>query len=66
LNVLLLRLGPLMLRSHIERHLPEPFNSPTQLERWDDSVTTMIRQGQLEPHLHVKSGDEADNAAASD
>jgi TetR/AcrR family transcriptional regulator, regulator of cefoperazone and chloramphenicol sensitivity len=47
LNVLLLRLGPVLLRSHIERHLPEPFNTPTQLERWDDAVMLLIR-GQMQ------------------
>lgn len=49
LNVLLLRLGPMLLRSHIERHLPEPFNSPGQLARWDDAVTLLIRGGQMQP-----------------
>jgi TetR/AcrR family transcriptional regulator, regulator of cefoperazone and chloramphenicol sensitivity len=49
LNVLLLRLGPMLLRSHIERHLPEPFNTPAQLSRWDDAVTTLIRQGHMRP-----------------
>lgn len=49
LNVLLLRLGPVLLRSHIERHLPERFNSPAQLQRWDDAVTTLIRRGQMQP-----------------
>lgn len=52
LNVLLLRLGPLLLRSHIERHIPEPFTSPTQLERWDDAVITLIRRGQMRPEWH--------------
>ncbi len=52
LNVLLLRLGPVLLRSHIERHLPEPFNSPTQLERWDDAVTLLIREGQMQIGQH--------------
>jgi TetR/AcrR family transcriptional regulator, regulator of cefoperazone and chloramphenicol sensitivity len=52
LNVLLLRLGPVLLRSHIERHLPEPFNSPTQLKRWDDAVITLISTGQMRPEWH--------------
>lgn len=49
MNVLLLRLGPMLLRSHIERHLPESFNSPAQLRRWDNAVTTLIRQGHMRP-----------------
>jgi len=52
LNLLLLRLGPVILRSHIERHLPEPFNSPTQLKRWDDAVITIIRRAQMQPEWH--------------
>jgi TetR/AcrR family transcriptional regulator, regulator of cefoperazone and chloramphenicol sensitivity len=48
LNVLLLRLGPVLLRSHIERHLPEPFSTPNQLERWDDAVSLLIREGQMQ------------------
>lgn len=49
LNLLLLRLGPVLLRSHIERHIPEPFNSPAQLKRWDDAVITLIRRAQIQP-----------------
>ena len=52
LNVLLVRLGPVLLRSHIERHIPEPFNSPTQLKRWDDAVVTLISRGQMRPEWH--------------
>jgi TetR/AcrR family transcriptional regulator, regulator of cefoperazone and chloramphenicol sensitivity len=49
LNPLMLRLGAVILRSHIERHLPEPFFSPTQLKRWDGAVTALLRDGQLQP-----------------
>lgn len=49
LNPLLLRLGPVILRSHIERHLPEPFDAPSQLQRWDDAVTGLIHHGQMQP-----------------
>jgi TetR/AcrR family transcriptional regulator, regulator of cefoperazone and chloramphenicol sensitivity len=47
MNPLILRVGAIILRHHIERHLPEPFTTPTQLQRWDAAVTTLIREGQL-------------------
>jgi TetR/AcrR family transcriptional regulator, regulator of cefoperazone and chloramphenicol sensitivity len=47
LNPLLLRLGAMILRGHVERHLAEPFNTPTQLRRWDEAVTGLLRHGQL-------------------
>jgi TetR/AcrR family transcriptional regulator, regulator of cefoperazone and chloramphenicol sensitivity len=46
LNPLLLRMSAVLLRTHIERHLPEPFTSPAQLQRWDTAVTRLIREGQ--------------------
>jgi TetR/AcrR family transcriptional regulator, regulator of cefoperazone and chloramphenicol sensitivity len=51
INPLVLRLGAIILRTHIERHIPEPFTTPTQLRRWDDAVTALIREGQLGPPL---------------
>jgi AcrR family transcriptional regulator len=47
LNPLVLSLGTLILRSHIERHLPEPLTTPTQLQRWEDAVNALLRNGQL-------------------
>lgn len=47
LNPLILRVGAFILRPHIERHLGEPFFTATQLQRWDDSVTKALRQGQF-------------------
>lgn len=47
LNPLILRVGAFILRPHIERHLGEPFFTPTQLERWDDSITKLLREGQF-------------------
>jgi len=35
INPLILRVGAFILRKHIERHLPEPFYAPNQLQRWD-------------------------------
>jgi AcrR family transcriptional regulator len=45
LNALVLPLGTLILRGHIERQLPESFTTPAQLERWQDSVNTLLREG---------------------
>jgi len=45
LNSLVLALGTLILRGHIERQLPEPFTTPNQLQRWQDSVNTLLREG---------------------
>lgn len=47
LNPLILRIGAVILRTHIDRHLPEPFTAPTQLRRWDAAVTSLIRGGQF-------------------
>ena len=42
---LILVLGTLILRSHIERQLPEPLGSPTQLRTWEAAVDNLIRAG---------------------
>jgi AcrR family transcriptional regulator len=47
LNPLILVLGTLMLRSHINRQLPEPLGSPDQLRTWEAAVDNLIRGGQL-------------------
>ena len=47
LNPPILRIGAIMLRPHIERYLGESFADPAQLQRWDDAVTSLIREGQL-------------------
>jgi AcrR family transcriptional regulator len=47
LNPLILVLGAITLRTHIDRHLPEPFTTATQLARWEDAVNTLIREGQF-------------------
>jgi AcrR family transcriptional regulator len=47
LNPLVLALGTLILRTHLDRHLPEPFATPSQLERWQASVNELLREGQL-------------------
>jgi AcrR family transcriptional regulator len=47
LNPIILALGAFILRPHIDRHLPEPFATPTQLRRWGDAVNDLLRAGQL-------------------
>lgn len=49
LNPVLLFFGTVLLRPHIERHLPGPFTSPAQLERWGVAVNDMLRRGQMRP-----------------
>lgn len=44
---LILRVGTIMLRPHIERYIPDPLYTPSQTARWDQAVSTMIGQGQL-------------------
>ncbi|MCV7138387.1 MULTISPECIES: TetR/AcrR family transcriptional regulator [Mycolicibacterium] len=47
LNPLMLRLGPIMLRSHIARHIEGALSTPAELQRWDATVTALIRHGQF-------------------
>lgn len=47
LHPLILALGTLILRPHLDRHLPEPFGTPPQLQRWQMSVNALLREGQL-------------------
>ena len=49
LNSLVLALGTLILRGHIERQVPDAFSTPAQLDRWQESVNTLLREG-LFPH----------------
>ena len=49
LNSLVLALGTLIVREHIERQIPDAFKSPEQVDRWQKSVNTLLREG-LFPH----------------
>jgi AcrR family transcriptional regulator len=49
LNSLVLALGTMILRGHVERQLPEPLTTPAQLRRWQGSVNTLLRQGEYQP-----------------
>lgn len=44
---LILRVGTILLRNHIERFIDGQFLQPEQLRRWDDAMTALIRHGQL-------------------
>jgi len=47
LSPLTLVLGTFLLRSHLNRQLPEALTTPTQLQRWQDATRTIIERGQL-------------------
>ena len=49
LNSLVLALGTMILRGHIERQLPEPLTAPAQLERWQQAVNMLLREGLFRP-----------------
>jgi AcrR family transcriptional regulator len=49
LNSLVLALGTMIMRGHIERQLPEPLTAPAQLERWQNSVNMLLRDGLFRP-----------------
>lgn len=44
---LILRVGTIMLRPHVERHVAGSLYDPAQTSRWDAAVTRMIREGQM-------------------
>lgn len=45
INALILPLGAISMRGHIERHLSASFTSPEQLQRWQESVNSLLRDG---------------------
>ena len=47
INSLVLALGAVSLRTHIERHLPEPLTTPVQLQRWQVATTALMREGMM-------------------
>ncbi|BBX87996.1 TetR/AcrR family transcriptional regulator [Mycolicibacterium aubagnense] len=47
LNPIILRVGAIILRQHIERFLPGHFYDREQLERWDSSITNLLQHGAL-------------------
>lgn len=49
INAMVLAVGGISLRAHVDRHLPESFTSPTQLRRWQEATDTLLREGLLGP-----------------
>jgi AcrR family transcriptional regulator len=49
MNALVLALGAMALRSHLDRHLPQPFTTPEQLKRWQLATDSLLREGLFRP-----------------
>ncbi|WNG86098.1 TetR/AcrR family transcriptional regulator [Mycobacterium sp. ITM-2016-00317] len=47
INAMVLALGAISLRPHLDRHLAEPLISPPQLQRWQTAVDMLLREGLL-------------------
>lgn len=45
LHAVVMILGTILLRDAIERHLPEPFFMPAQLDRWNAASNALFREG---------------------
>lgn len=45
INGLVLALGAISLRTHLERHLAEPLTAPAQLDRWQTATNMLLRDG---------------------
>lgn len=56
INGIVLALGAISLRSHIDRHLPAPLTQPVQLERWQRAVDTLLRDGLFVPESERPDG----------
>ena len=44
---LVLALGTLIVRGHIERQIPDAFKSPEQVDRWQKSVNALLREADV-------------------
>ena len=49
INGLVLPLGAISLRAHLDRHLPAPFTSEGQVDRWQHAVNSLLREGLFRP-----------------
>lgn len=49
IHVVVFNLASVLLESAISRQLPEPFGSPTQLQRWNTATTDLYRNGLAAP-----------------
>ncbi|CDO11092.1 TetR/AcrR family transcriptional regulator [Mycolicibacterium cosmeticum] len=47
INSVLVIFGTVLLRPHIERHLPDSLLSPSQLARWQAAISALLRRGYL-------------------
>ncbi|GLP76660.1 putative transcriptional regulator, TetR family protein [Mycobacterium antarcticum] len=45
INGLVLGLGAVSLRAHVDRHLPQPLTTPTELQRWRAATDQLLRGG---------------------
>jgi hypothetical protein len=45
LHAVVMILGTVLLREAVDRHLPEPFFTPAQLERWNAASNALFREG---------------------
>jgi len=57
LNPVILRVGAFILADHIDELLPAPFKTPEQIHRWEASVNSLIRHGQLNQPPQEPSGE---------
>lgn len=49
INGLVVALGAISLRPHLDRHLSEPLITPAQLDRWQLAVDMLLREGLFRP-----------------
>jgi AcrR family transcriptional regulator len=49
INGLVLALGAVTLRAHVDRHLPQPLTTPVQLKRWQSATDSLLREGLFQP-----------------
>ena len=56
LHPVILRVGAFILADHIDEVLPAPFKTPEQIHRWEASVNSLIRNGQLNQPSQEASG----------
>ncbi|HTD57979.1 MAG TPA: TetR/AcrR family transcriptional regulator [Solirubrobacteraceae bacterium] len=45
LHAVVINLGTILLTDAIDRHLPEPFFTPEQLQRWNTASSALFREG---------------------
>lgn len=49
LQPVIFNLGVVLFREAIERHLPQPFLAPQELQRWNAAMTSLMRLGTHDP-----------------